>query len=342
MSLVSGTPSPVPQALSVSAPPAIKPPSGPEKTAAPQAHASETPVAKANPKAFSTPAAEQDSLPANAEIHHKIENTSSEKMLENASTIPIPRGLAHALAVISGTGPTGGVSLSHLSDQALVQTLMRSEDVHGCRFPSILRDASAIEKSGILTDFKALAARNIAVPESEFDRSLADDAVLVMSDFAKMTPQEIHTLKENAYKHPEAVRDLPLAIEKGYYGCNQHKQYGAIVEALTGGVISAEEAMAMNPTGGIPGPGAKEVPLVGRFDSGLRHAMRHDATGFLITRFNVGPGYGSEDIPIALGKTNPLSGQVLGLLREAIGEPSTLPNFDYVAQSGRYKQSGLA
>jgi len=342
MSLVSGTPTPVPQALNVSAPPAIKPPSGPEKNAAALANASEPPVAKANPKAFSTPAADQDSVPANAEIHHKIEKASPNKILENASTIPIPKGLAQVMAIISGRGPTGGVALSSLSDKDLVHSLMRSEDVHGNRFIKINRNAAEIERSGILSDFKALAARNIAVPESEFDRSLADDAVLVMTDFAKMTPQEIHTLKENAYKHPEAVRDLPLAIERGYYGCNQHKQYGAIVEALTGGVISAEEAMAMNPTGGIPGPGADEVPLVARFDSGLRHAMRHDATGFLITRFNVGPGYGSEEGLVSLGKHNPLSGQVFGLLREAIGEPSTLPNFDYVAQSGRYQQSGLA
>ncbi|MGE3726719.1 MAG: hypothetical protein AB7I41_14260 [Candidatus Sericytochromatia bacterium] len=342
MSLVSGIPSPVPQALSVSAPPILKPLSSPDKTAVGLVSSNEPPVAKANPKAFQAPASEPDTLPTNAEIHHKIENAASEKIRENSSTMPIPKGLAQVMAIISGRGPTGGVALSSLSDKDLVHSLMRSEDVHGNRFIKVNRNAAEIERSGILTDFKALAARHIAVPESEYDRSLADDAVLVMTDFAKMTPQEIHTLKENAYKHPEAMRDLPLAIERKYYGCDQHKQYGAIVEALTGGVISAEEAMAMNPTGGIPGPGAKEVPLVGSFDAGLRHAMRHDATGFLITRFNVGPGYGSENSPVALGKTNPLSGQVLGLLREAIGSPSELPNFDYVAQTGRYQNSGLA
>lgn len=334
MQNVSGQ-SPIQAPTPVSAPAPSKPSVTPAKP-------STTGGIQPNPKAFQTANSGVPALPGPEQTGAQIQATPSAKMCSAAAKLPLPKGLAQALAVISGQGPTQGVALTNLGDRELVQTLMRSEDVQGCRFTSIRRDASEIERSGVLEDFKHLASRNLSVPASEFDRSLEDDAVLVMTDFAKMSPQQIHELKEAAYKHPEVQKDLPKAIERGYYGSDQHKQYGAIVEALTGGVISAEEAMAMNPTGGIPGPGANEVPLVGSFDAGLRHAMRHDATGFLITRFNVGPGYGSENTVFALGKNNPLSGQVLGLLREAVGSPSELPNFQYVAQSGRYRESGLA
>jgi hypothetical protein len=295
-----------------------------------------------NPQAFQNKVCPTPTLPTPEESQAQVQAVSSAQISSNAAKLPQPKALAQALAIISGQGPTHGVSLNQLGNKALVHTLMRCEDVQGPRFSSIRRDAAELRKSGILEDFQTLTARKIEVPESEYNRSLDDDAVLVMTDFSKMTPEQIHDLKEAAYRHPEVERDLPAAIERGYYGCDQHKQYGAIVEALTGGVISAEEAMAMNPTGGIPGPGAKEVPLIGRFDSGLRHAQRHDATGFLITRFNVGPGYGSEEGLVSLGKNNPLSGQVYGLLRESINMPSTLPDFTYVGKSGRYQQSNLA
>jgi hypothetical protein len=84
--------------------------------------------------------------------------------------------------------------------------------------------------------------------------------------------------------------------------------------------------MAMNPSGGLPGPGMNEIPLIGAFDSVARHAMRHDATGFLLTRFGIGPGYGSPTTPLGLNNSNPLAGQILGIAREAFGKASVLPS----------------
>lgn len=196
-----------------------------------------------------------------------------------------------------------------------------------------LRTSDEILESGVLTSFGVL--ENVEVEASEFDRTVDDDAILVKQGLAKMTPEEVSALKNQAYEHPEAVKGTPVAIQSGHYGSKLHREYGALVEKLTGGVISAEEAMAMNPSGGLPGPGNKEVPFAKDIAPVARHAMRHDATGFLLTRFGVGPGYGSKTTPLGLEKDNPLAGQVLGVLREMF-TPSELPDGEEVAKPGRF------
>ena len=167
---------------------------------------------------------------------------------------------------------------------------------------------------------------DVAVDQkSEYSRSLDDDTREVLQGLKNLSPEDLQAKKAAAYQHPEVLRDKPKAIAEGYYGSKQHKQYGALVSKLTAGIISAEEAMAMNPSGGLPGPGMNEVPLLGRFDSVARHAMRHDATGFLLTRFGVGPGYGTPTTLLGMDKDNPLAGQWLGILRE-VGTASVLPD----------------
>lgn len=273
--------------------------------------------------------------PGPAEIQQKIEQARPAQMQAIAQHMPVPGALAAALGNLTGTA---GVAhpLAECSDAELVQLLMRGEGAEGPRYHQILRNAQEIEASGILNDLQELNRRQLAVPESELDRSVADDAVLVMRDFAKLSAAEIAAKKEAAYAHPEAQRDQSKAIETGYYGSDQHKAYGALVEQLSAGLISAEEAMAMNPSGGIPGPGMKKVPLIGDNETVIRHAMRHDATGFLMTRFGVGPGYGSPTTPFGLDKDNPLAGQILGVAREAFGEASVLPPSAHVARAGRF------
>lgn len=165
---------------------------------------------------------------------------------------------------------------------------------------------------------------------SEFSRTLDHDMREVLQGFKLMSHEDLNAKKAAAYQHPEALADKPKAIASGYYGSDQHKQYGALVSQLTAGILSPEEAMAMNPSGGLPGPGLKEVPLLGRIDAVARHAMRHDATGFLLTRFGVGPGYGTPTSPIGLDKDNPLAGQWLGVLREAVGTASVMPDTSHV------------
>ena len=166
---------------------------------------------------------------------------------------------------------------------------------------------------------------------SEFSRTLEQDTRETLQGLKNMSPEAFSARKAAAYKHPEVLRDKDKAIESGHYGSERHKQYGILVSTLTAGIITPEEAMAMNPSGGIPGPGLKEVPLLGRFDSVVRHALRHDATGFLLTRFNVGPGYGTPTTPLGLDKDNPLAGQWLGILRE-VKTASVIPDVSQVGQ----------
>jgi hypothetical protein len=198
-----------------------------------------------------------------------------------------------------------------------------------------LRTAEEIGESGVLDTFKAL--ENVEVPESERDRSIDDDAILVKQGLSKLTPEEIGNLKERAYNDPEVAATLDKAIEKKHYGSALHRQYGELIEELTGGVISAEEAMAMNPTGGLPGPAEKEIPFAKEIAPVLRHAMRHDATGFLMTHFGVGPGYGTKTTALGFDSSNPLAGQILGIIREVF-DPSELPEGDEAAKSGRFAE----
>lgn len=235
--------------------------------------------------------------------------------------------------MLANTAP--GKPLCELDDKQLTKTLMKAEGPHGPRFKSSLRTANDIKQSGVLDDMKLLVQRDMAETESELFRSVEDDAVLVMSDLSQLSPEKIETLKNKAYEHPEVNETYDEAIKMGHFGSDRHKQYGALVEALTGGIISAEEAMAMNPTGGIPGPGDNEVPLVGRFDNMARHAMRHDATGFLLTRFDIGPGYSTQTTMLGMDESNPLSGQWLGVIRETV-DGSDMPDFSHVGKPSRF------
>lgn len=247
----------------------------------------------------------------------------------------VAQGLPQPSALSSLVNP-----YAHMSNETLLDALM-----HGSRqpdapvFKGILRQEDTIARSGVLEGMRELATRQIEVPASEYDRSVKDDAVLVMRDFSKLTAQHISKLKEQAYQHAEVAPHLEGALAKNYYGSPQHKAFGAVVEQLTGGLLSAEEAMSMSPCGGIPGPGPKEVLLIHDLDAIKRHAIRHDALGFLLTRFGVGPGYGSKTSIFGLAKDNPLAGQILGIAREVFHAPSMLSSGEKAATPERFQAS---
>ncbi|HEX5749738.1 MAG TPA: FG-GAP-like repeat-containing protein [Archangium sp.] len=97
------------------------------------------------------------------------------------------------------------------------------------------------------------------------------------------------------------------------------KQYGEMVERVTGGAISAGEAIALNSTGGLVGPGgglATQVldTLTGWIPGVRAHSVLHDTAGFLRTSFDAGPGYlyVTADF-FNMSAKNPLAGQVEGL-----------------------------
>ncbi len=227
-------------------------------------------------------------------------------------------------------------SMASLSNSDRIELLSHGKMANGeDRFGSALRGADVIQESGVLDAFKSI--KDVEVPESERDRTIDDDAVLVMQGLADLTPEQIEQMKENAYNHEEGQAAVKEALECEHYGSENHKQYGALVERLTGGVISAEEAMAMNPTGGLIGPGVSILRHLDGIDSLKRHAMRHDATGFLKTRFGVGPGYGSKTSMFGRDSDDPLAGQIFGWARE-IGEESDFEDHSHVAKSGRFNE----
>lgn len=261
-------------------------------------------------------------LPDTASLFDKIESFSSKKIKAAADKLLKPSRLAEFIGKLTSH------PLMHMTTKEMVSTLMSCRSGSSSRYTCVIRGADEIEKSGILQDCRLLDLRKVSAPKLQYDRNVADDAILVMQDFGKMSAQEIATLKQKAYEHPDVKKDLAEAVKAGYYGSEQHKQYGALIEATTGGIISAEEAMAMNPAGGIPGDGMKKLPILSRFDSVNRHAMRHDATGFLYKRFHVGPGYGGSPLP--LNKDNPMTGQIYGLTREIFIKESVLPSYAHV------------
>jgi RHS repeat-associated protein len=103
------------------------------------------------------------------------------------------------------------------------------------------------------------------------------------------------------------------------------RQYGEAVQTATGGALTAAEAIALNPTGGLVGPGGglatQVLDVAAGWIPGVRaHGVLHDASGFLVNTFKVGPGYlyvgpaGQATYNfLGLSRTLPLAGQVEGL-----------------------------
>jgi hypothetical protein len=254
-----------------------------------------------------------------AKTASKLEAAAKSFAKPLSNPVPVPAALRNALDSVRSFVDYAIPSFGSKKAPPLVDT--RS------RFNTPVRGAEEIRQSGALQEFAKL--QGVQVPKSELNRSLEHDAFLVRQGLAKMTPEQIAELKQKAYAHPEVKSDLAEAKKTGHYGSAKHKQYGATVEYLTGGVISAEEAMAMNPSGGLPGPGTKEIPLASKIDPVARHAMRHDASGFLMTRFGIGPGYGTKTTPMGLKSNSPLAGQYLGVIREAV-HGTDLPGYAHV------------
>jgi WXG100 family type VII secretion target len=99
----------------------------------------------------------------------------------------------------------------------------------------------------------------------------------------------------------------PFGVFPDYMGSRSHLRFGQIVGEALG--LDAVFGALLNPTGGMPGPGALAFPAN---DSALaHHSAFHDSAGFLKTHFDIGPGYDY------LGQENrlntPWTGQESGL-----------------------------
>ena len=171
------------------------------------------------------------------------------------------------------------------------------------------------------------------------DRTVEDDVNRIRTELSRLPPKIIQIMKNAALADPQVKSQMAEAKAthwyrpQPYYGSELHKRYGALVERLTGGVLSAEEAMRMNPSGGRAGPGMISFAI----ESGplAAHAIRHDAEGFLKSFFSIGPGYGG------FNGESCLSGQFEGIEREIVKGPSKLPDASGVGAPSEAGPSGI-
>jgi RHS repeat-associated protein len=118
--------------------------------------------------------------------------------------------------------------------------------------------------------------------------------------------------------------DLKLLREPPEQWTAFQRRYGEALETATHGAIKANEAIALNPTGGLVGPGGgfgtRVLDVLTGWIPGVRaHSVLHDLSGYLFNEFGrqgftAGNGYlylGLNWFGVSAG--NPLSGQVEGL-----------------------------
>ena len=111
------------------------------------------------------------------------------------------------------------------------------------------------------------------------------------------------------------VTDAQCSSHAGSY---KQLMYGLVVQKLAqvygSRDITWEQAVPMNPSGGMIGYGATYLRLhkyLKRCKSFRLHAIFHDAMGFLYKAYGVGNGY---DYVFGILPSFPLAGQVSGLL----------------------------
>jgi RHS repeat-associated protein len=131
----------------------------------------------------------------------------------------------------------------------------------------------------------------------------------------------------------EKTRPLDYALKSDSAAWSSaQKLYGEAMSRITGGVITPGEAIALNPTGGLVGPGGGALeqfldPSTGWIPGVRIHSVLHDAYGWLgstvkqadqwtIGGLGVGPGYFYAGYNFfGMSSTNPLAGQVEGIAR---------------------------
>ncbi|WPB78997.1 FG-GAP-like repeat-containing protein [Archangium violaceum] len=101
---------------------------------------------------------------------------------------------------------------------------------------------------------------------------------------------------------------------------SKQRMYGEAMERATGGALKQGEAIALNSSGGLVGPGdglfAQVLDVTTGWIPGVRaHAVVHDLSGHLGTTFGVGKGYNYAGSWFGMSNSNPLAGQVEGILR---------------------------
>ncbi|MBI2390153.1 MAG: VCBS repeat-containing protein [Deltaproteobacteria bacterium] len=180
----------------------------------------------------------------------------------------------------------------------------------------------------------AYAAQSIVHGYSRVDESIdeaARNAKLSEADLAKVESTRNARLDQLAKPENAALKAAYDDVMSGRTELTVSQlRYGRAVEIITGQKISALEAIALNPTGGLVGPGNGVLaqvldPTTGWIPGVRIHAVVHDASGWLgsvardthtIGGLGVGPGYFYAGFNLfGLEKANMVGGQLEGIAR---------------------------
>ncbi len=113
----------------------------------------------------------------------------------------------------------------------------------------------------------------------------------------------------NGRERGEEIDSLP-DIWQSYMGSRGQLRYGQIVGDALG--LDPVFGALLNPTGGLPGPGADAIPAG---DTAIAyHSAFHDAGGFLKLHFEEGPGFDYLGLEGGRSNEHPFTGQESGLL----------------------------
>jgi hypothetical protein len=181
----------------------------------------------------------------------------------------------------------------------------------------------------------AYTAQSFVYGYEHIDESIdqaAKNAKLSDADLSKVEAARAAKLEELSKPENAALKaayDDAMCVNPETFSASQLR-YGRAVEIITGGKISAQEAIALNPSGGLVGPGngvLEQVldPTTGWIPGIRVHAVVHDASGWLasgakdsytIGGLGVGRGYFYAGYNLfGLEKTNMVAGQVEGIAR---------------------------
>jgi WXG100 family type VII secretion target len=111
-----------------------------------------------------------------------------------------------------------------------------------------------------------------------------------------------------ARENPEVIDSLPNEL-KEYMGSREQLRYGQIVGDALG--LDPVFGALLNPTGGLPGPGADVIPINNFAIS--HHSAFHDGGGFLELHFDKGPGFDYLKREGDRPSDDPFTGQESGL-----------------------------
>lgn len=147
-----------------------------------------------------------------------------------------------------------------------------------------------------------------------------EEALGVLAEELDISVEEAQAQMELVNKYREAAElgdPATLDPDNEHWGSREQMIFGDVVSMNLDPSLMPAFAAMLSPTGGITGPGAIDIghlipELVASEDVIGVHSAVHDAAGYLLNNFGIGPGYEYAGNGI-LSSDSPISGQVSGV-----------------------------